>query len=67
MSNNWKHIVRENLTKSIDLEKGIMFWNRELGERENKLKIRESKDGATYERRYICSDCVYYLISQFKK
>lgn len=64
--NRFSGLARENLEKAIKDEKGLMFWNREVGERKNKLGIRKSKDGSTFERRFICPDCVYYFISQLK-
>lgn len=64
--NKFTKLVRENFEKAMKDEKGLMFWNREVAERKNKLRIRETKDGSTYERRFICPDCIYYFFSQFK-
>jgi hypothetical protein len=41
-----------------------MFWNRQLAERKSELGIRVAKDGGTYERRFICPDCIYYVLAQ---
>lgn len=65
-SNLYSGLVRENLKKAIKDEKGIIFWNREVAERKNKVGIRKTKDGSTYERRFICPDCIYYFISQLR-
>jgi hypothetical protein len=63
-SNRYSNLARENLRKAIAGEKGLMFWNRELGERKHKMKIRLSADGSTSERRFICPDCIYFVVSQ---
>ena len=65
INNRFSKLAREDLQRAIRQEKGLMFWNRELGERKARLGIRENKDGTTYERRFICPDCVYYVLSQF--
>ena len=64
--NRFSNLARENLKMAFNKEKGVMFWNREIGERKSRLHIRESKDGSTFERRFLCPDCVNYLLSQFK-
>ncbi len=48
--------VSRNLTLAIKREKGLVFWNRELGERRAKLGL--CKKDYVYDRRFICSDCV---------
>jgi len=55
----------ENLQKAIKNEKGLIFWNREVSYRKDKIGIGK-KDGKTHERRFICPDCVYYFFSQLK-
>lgn len=62
--NRFSNLTRENLRKAIRDEKGMIFWNREVADRKRKLKIRTPKDGLTYERRFVCPDCVYYFLSQ---
>ncbi len=62
----YANLARENLKFAFEKHKGVMFWNREIANRKNRLKIRETEDGTTYERRFICPDCVDYLLSQFK-
>lgn len=64
--NRFNKLSRENFKKALKDEKGLMFWNRAVAERKNKLGVRETKDGATYERRYICPDCIDNFFSQFK-
>lgn len=59
-------LARENVKRAIDLERGLMFWNREVADRKRKLGIRVSKEGGTYERRFICPDCVSSVLSHFK-
>ncbi len=62
--NKFTNLARENFKKAVNDEKGLMFWNRELAERKNKHGIRETKDGSTYERRFICPDCISYFFSK---
>lgn len=64
--NRFSSLARENVKKAIKDGKGLMFWNREVGERKNKVGIRKTENGATYERRFICPDCIYYFISRLK-
>ncbi len=63
LSERWSNIARENFAKALANQKGMVFWNRELGERKSKLKVRESKDGSTFERRFLCPDCIYYVFA----
>ena len=65
--NRWSKVSRENFQKALASEKGLMFWNRELAERKRKLGIRITKDGSTHERRYICPDCISYLLAQIAR
>jgi len=63
--NRWANVTRENLRGAVEKGKGVMFWNREVADRKNRLGIRRTSDGSTYERRYMCPDCVSNLLSQF--
>jgi hypothetical protein len=63
--NRFHNLSRESMSRAIDDGKGLMFWNREVADRKNKLKIRLSKDGTTYERRFICPDCIENVFGQF--
>ncbi|MBI4728053.1 MAG: hypothetical protein HY775_00900 [Acidobacteria bacterium] len=63
-ANRFSSLTRENVRKAIAAEKGLMFWNREVAERKHKMGMRVSADGTTYERRFICPDCVSYVIAQ---
>ncbi len=61
----YSNVCRENVQRAIKLDRGIMFWNREVADRKRRLGIRGEKDGTTtYERRFICPDCVSAVISQ---
>ena len=60
------NVARENLKLAVTKRRGVMFWNREIAERKNRLHIRATKDGSTHERRFLCPDCVDYLLSQFR-
>jgi hypothetical protein len=62
--NRFSKVSKENFARALANCKGLMFWNRELSERKKKLRIRVSKNDLTYERRYICPDCIYYVLAQ---
>ena len=64
--NAWANLSRENLRLAINKNKGVMFWNRELAKRKNRLGLKVTKDGSTHERRFICPDCVESVFSKFK-
>ena len=65
--NRYSKTTNENLKKALDDEKGLRFWNREIAKRKKKLGIRDVSDKIeSYERRFICHDCIYYFLSQFK-
>jgi hypothetical protein len=57
-------LTRENLRLAIEREKGMVFWNREVADRKRRLGIRVPKDGLTYERRFLCPDCVQFVLAQ---
>lgn len=59
--NRYANVSRENLNKAVDDEKGVVFWNREVSTRKEKHGVRIGKENTTYERRFICSDCVSLL------
>lgn len=59
-------MTREKIDKAIELERGVMFWNREVADRKRRLGIRETREGYTQERRFICPDCVWSVFSQLR-
>ena len=59
-------VTKENINKALELDKGLIFWNRELSDRKEKSGVRIGKENTTYERRFICSDCIS-LLGQLKK
>ncbi len=60
----WSRLARENYRKALANDKGLVFWNRELAERKAKLGIRVTSDDSTMERRFICPDCIYFVLQQ---
>ena len=54
------NLSRERVHEAIKKERGIMFWNHEVAERKRRLGIegRKKGDQLSYERRFICPDCV---------
>ncbi|MEW6200427.1 MAG: hypothetical protein AB1546_00500, partial [bacterium] len=64
IGNRYYNLSR-NVRKAVKDEKGLLFWNFELGKRKSKMGIRTSEVWDTAEQRFICAECVQYL-SQFK-
>lgn len=64
--NRFSKLARENIDRAIGLERGLMFWNREVADRKRRLGIRNGADETTYERRFICPDCVSSVLSQLR-
>lgn len=60
----FSNVTRENLERAFSEEKGLMFWNREVAERKERLRIRTTGDDRTWERRFLCPDCVDSVLSQ---
>jgi hypothetical protein len=60
----FSNLRRDDIRRAVAAEKGLMFWNQEVADRKRKLRVRLSKDGMTYERRFICPDCIYSVIGQ---
>ncbi|MBI1335892.1 MAG: hypothetical protein GC164_02900 [Phycisphaera sp.] len=63
-NNRNKFVTRENLKNAIKYEKGMIFWNWDLGQRKAKLGIEHTKGTTTWERRYICPDCISRVLIQ---
>lgn len=61
----YTNMVKENINKALEEEKGIAFWNRQVSSRKEKHGVRVGKENTTYERRFICSDCIS-LLGQLK-
>jgi hypothetical protein len=62
----FSNVTRENLKKAVSSEKGLMFWNREVAKRKRELGIRDTPANVeTYERRFVCPDCIAGFFSQF--
>jgi hypothetical protein len=62
----YSNMVREDVAKAIEKEKGLIFWNYAVAERKHKLRIRTAPD-TSYERRFICPECVQNLLSLQEK
>lgn len=63
---NWyEKLAKENINKALTNGKGLVFWNRELNTRKEKFKIKPErrKSDVTYDRRFICNECVSTLFS----
>ncbi len=51
---------RRSITRAAEADRGVIFWNWEIAGRKRKTGVRVGGFG-TYERRYLCSDCVKVL------
>lgn len=60
------NVTRENISKAINEERGLVFWHRELDERKHKFKLEKRNKELTYERRYLCPECTHLLFSDRK-
>lgn len=58
----YSNLSRENLKRAIKGKKGLIFWNYEVADRKDRVGIRQTDK--TFERRFICPDCVEVFISQ---
>ena len=63
--NRWANLARQGVSKALRDEKGILFWNMEVANRKKSLGLRQAPDGTSFERRFICPDCVYSFFSEF--
>ena len=61
--NVYSKLQRQNLKQAVQKQKGMMFWNYEVGDRKNKFQIRRSKGDIVYERRFICNQCIEVFFS----
>lgn len=60
----YSNLSRENLEKAMKEKKGLMFWNYEVAKRKDRLGLRPLKNSDTYERRFVCPECVEVFIAQ---
>lgn len=61
--NSWSNLVRQGGTlnkiqRAVNKDMGLMFWNTEVANRKRRLGLRETDRDQSYERRYICPDCI---------
>lgn len=61
----YSYVTKEKINKALEEEKGVVFWNRHLNIRKEELGVRVSKNNTTFERRFLCADCVN-LLGQLK-
>lgn len=65
-SKRFSMLSREKMDRAIEHEKGFMFWNREVADRKRRLGVRNPTGGSTFERRFVCPDCVSSVFSQLR-
>lgn len=51
---HWRGLSRKDIETAVNEERGYMFWNYTWAEQKGRLR-----KGSTYDRRYLCADCVY--------
>jgi hypothetical protein len=56
---NWGRYVSSNVKNALKQGRGLVYWLEEPGERKDRLNRKYN-----YERRYICSDCIWYLYNE---
>lgn len=61
---SFANVTRQNLRQAFAKEKGLMFWNQEVAKRKERLGVRSTGDDTSYERRFLCPDCVESVLSQ---
>ncbi len=47
----------DQVQQAIEKGKGIVYWNYDVADRKEKLGVRDA-GGLSYERRFVCPDCV---------
>lgn len=61
-SNRFSALTRKSLVAADNLGKGFIFWNLALADRKRKIGIRQIKAGWSFERRFICPECVQTVL-----
>ena len=64
------NLVRENIATALAQKKGLMFGNRELAKRKAELGVRGIRQygkSAGAERRFICPNCIAYVVAQLRR
>jgi len=56
------NLANEDVKRALNEEKGLKFWNEEVSQRKDKLKVRINPQGSVYDRRFICANCVGKLL-----
>ncbi len=51
----------QSIGSAISEEKGLVFWSHVTGRRKTPLHTRRPDDGSTWDRRFICPECVTLL------
>jgi hypothetical protein len=63
--NRFSRLTRNRIDRAILRERGLMFWSQELADRKRKRGIRTARPGWSYERRYICPECLQTVFEPF--
>src|SRR5262249_20433370 len=62
--NRFSRLTRQRVRRAVEEGRGMMFWNREVSERKNRFHPTRADGDVSYERRFICSDCVAHFFSE---
>lgn len=63
-NNRTSFVAKENIDKAIKEEKGLLFWNRSVNIRKQKIKSEKRNKELTYERRFLCNECIELLFNR---
>ena len=53
----------DKVEDAIEKGKGLIFWNFDVAARKKKPAVRPAAGDTSYERRFICPDCVQDLLA----
>jgi hypothetical protein len=62
-SHRFSNLARENILQAIIKGKGLIYWNREAAFRKNKFNKTRANRDISYERRFVCPECIEVLFS----
>jgi hypothetical protein len=60
---SYTNLTGVDMKQAILKERGLVFWNYPAGRRKNKFNAKRVRKDISYDRRFICSDCVDVLFA----
>jgi len=61
IDNSYKNFTKVDVKTAVEQGKGLIFWNYTVGKRKIEAGLHQSDVYDTYERRYLCPECVVYF------